>query len=398
MSYRIRPLTAADAAAARRLGREAFGMPDADRPDEDPPDGSPWPGPGAHALGTFVGDELTSRAVALELGTWFAGHEVRTCGVAGVTVAAEHRGQGLTHPLLAELLRAARERGEVIATLFATAPGIYRRLGFETITTVDEVAIPATAAAAVRAGGPVQLRRAAAADVPAVRDCYTTWARQRYGPLTRTGPALADTDEELLGGQDALTVATDSAGTVLGYACWNRGTLSERTLTVTELVAHTPDAYRALWRMCGALAMKVDRVLLHAPAGDLARSFLPTKHWQVGAQEPYLLRVLDLPAALAARGGRGRGEVTITVTGDELELVNGTFRIRADGGELSCEQIAPAAGLPVLTPGGLSLVFTGSFTGADLRAAGHLTGGDAGTDRALEELLHAPPWQLRDTF
>ena len=47
---------------------------------------------------------------------------------------------------------------------------------------------------------------------------------------------------------------------------------------------------------------------------------------------------------------------------------------------------------------GLSLVFAGSFCCADLRAAGHLTGGDARTDRALEALLHTGPWQLRDTF
>lgn len=398
MTYLIRPLSPADTPAARRLGREAFGMPDADRPDADPPDGGSWPGPGSHALGTFHGDELAARAVALELGTWFAGKQLRTCGVAGMTVAAEHRGRGLTHPLLAELLHAARDRGEVIATLFATAPGIYRRLGFETITTVDQVEVPVTAAAAVRAGERVQLRRGTAADAPAVRDCYRAWAQHEYGPLTRTGAAEEQSDEELISGQDGVTLAIGTGGSVLGYACWNRGTLSERRLTVTELVARTPDAYRALWRMFGALAMKVDHVLLHAPAGDVARSFLPTKDWQVVAQEPYMLRVLDLPAALAARGARGSGQVSITVAGDELGLVDGTFRITADGAELTCEQIAPAADAPVLTAGGLSLVVTGAFSCAQLRVAGHLSGGDADTDRALEHLLHAPPWQLRDTF
>src|SRR5699024_9255260 len=156
------------------------------------------------------------RAVALDLRTWAGGRELATCGVAGVTVAAEHRGQGLTHPLLLELLRAAADRGDVLATLFATAPGIYRRLGFELVSTVDEVVVPATAAAAVRPGEPVRLRRASAADLPALRDCYTAWARQRYGPLTRTG-ALARTDEELLTGSDAITLATDTGGQVLGY-------------------------------------------------------------------------------------------------------------------------------------------------------------------------------------
>lgn len=398
MGYRIRELLPAEHTAARRLGREAFGMPDADRPDHDPPAGSAWPGPASRALGTFAGQELAARAVALELSTWCAGGELPTCGVAGVTVAAEHRGAGLTHPLLAELLRGARDRGEVIATLFATAPGIYRRLGFETITTVDEVQVPATAAAAVRPGAPLRLRRAEASDAAAIRDCYLRWASPRRGPLSRTAGALSGSDEELLAGQDAITLALGADGELLGYACWDRGTLSERTLTVNELVATGPDAYRALWRMFGALAMKVDRVLLHAPAGDVARQLLPSKHWQVVAQEPYMLRVLDLPAALAARGGHGTGQVSVTVVGDELGLVDGSFRITGDGAALACEPVSPVAGGPVLTVGGLSLVFAGSFCCADLRAAGHLTGGDARTDRALEALLHTGPWQLRDTF
>jgi len=397
MSYHIRELHTADRSAARRLGQEAFGMPDADRPDPEPPAGAPWPSPGAHALGTFCGDELAARAVALDLRTWAGGRELATCGVAGVTVAAEHRGQGLTHPLLVELLRAAADRGDVLATLFATAPGIYRRLGFELVSTVDEVVVPATAAAAVRPGEPVRLRRAGAADLPALRDCYTAWARQRYGPLTRTG-ALADSDDALLEGSDAVTLATGADGELLGYACWDRGVLSARTLTITELVAHTPDAYRALWRMAGALAMKVDRVVLHAPAGDVARHFLPSKHWQVASQEPYLLRVLDLPAALAARGGRGTGQVSFTVIGDPLGLVEGSYRVTADGGALGCEQVSPTEGGPVLTVGGLSLLFAGASSCADLRVAGHLHGGDTGTDRTLEDLLLTPPWQLRDTF
>lgn len=397
MTYCTRELHTADRSAARRLGQEAFGMPDADRPDPEPPAGSPWPSPGAHALGTFHGEELAARAVALDLATWADGRQLRTCGVAGVTVAAEHRGQGLTHPLLVELLRAARGRGDVIATLFATAPGIYRRLGFELVSSVDEVAVPATAAAAVRPGGPVRLRRADLADLPAVRDCYTAWASRRYGPLTRTG-ALASSDEELLTGTDAITLATGADGELLGYAGWDRGGLAARTLTITELVAHTPDAYRALWRMAGALAMKVDRVVLHAPAGDVARHFLPSKHWQVASQEPYLLRVLDLPAALAARGGRGTGRVSFTVVGDPLGLVEGSYQVTADGGALGCEQVSPTEGGQVLTVGGLSLLFAGASSCADLRVAGHLHGGDTGTDRTLEDLLLTPPWQLRDTF
>src|SRR5699024_12848161 len=108
MTYCTRELHTADRSAARRLGQEAFGMPDADRPDPEPPAGSPWPGLGAHALGTFHGEELAARAVALDLATWADGRQLRTCGVAGVNVAAGHTGLGGAEPRLGELARRAR--------------------------------------------------------------------------------------------------------------------------------------------------------------------------------------------------------------------------------------------------------------------------------------------------
>ena len=52
-------------------------------------------------------------------------------GIAAVAVRPEHRGSGLLAPLFAALLADARERGAVVSTLFPTAPGIYRRLGYE---------------------------------------------------------------------------------------------------------------------------------------------------------------------------------------------------------------------------------------------------------------------------
>ena len=72
-----------------------------------------------------------------------------TCGIAGVTVAAEYRGLGGMTPLFAETLRYARERGAVISTLFPTAPRIYRRFGYELIADFVTVELPTAMLAAV---------------------------------------------------------------------------------------------------------------------------------------------------------------------------------------------------------------------------------------------------------
>ena len=53
-------------------------------------------------FGAFEDDLLVARLIDREYHSFFGGVPVPTCGVAGVTVAAEHRGQGiLRHSLTA---------------------------------------------------------------------------------------------------------------------------------------------------------------------------------------------------------------------------------------------------------------------------------------------------------
>src|SRR4051812_6892180 len=84
-----------------RLGMEAFG---AFPPEMPPPDPAKFPRPGYHTWGTFENDELAARVVGIEHASWIRGVEVPSCGVGGVTVAAEHRGKGYLRGLFAAML------------------------------------------------------------------------------------------------------------------------------------------------------------------------------------------------------------------------------------------------------------------------------------------------------
>ena len=148
MSLTTRPLTRDDFDQSMALSREAFGdLP----PGATPPSPDDFPRPGYHAFGTFDGDQLVARVVTREYHSWFGGSAVPTGGIAGVAVTAERRGE----KLLDELFRVAlddglRERGEVVSTLFRTAPGIYRKFGYELLASYDEVEVPSSALAGVR--------------------------------------------------------------------------------------------------------------------------------------------------------------------------------------------------------------------------------------------------------
>lgn len=96
MTLTVRRLSPADAEASRRLGQEAFGV-----PATPPTEPATVERPGATSYGAFVGDTLAARLVDRDYASWFGGVAVPTAGIAGVTVAVEHRGQGILRALMA---------------------------------------------------------------------------------------------------------------------------------------------------------------------------------------------------------------------------------------------------------------------------------------------------------
>ena len=139
MTLSVRRLEPEDAEAARKLGMEAFGV-----SGNSPPSPANIEQPGMIWFGAFEGELLVGTAIDREYDSYFGGVPLPICGVAGVTVAAEHRGQGILTPLFASLLRNAKQRGALISTLFPSALRIYRKFGYEAIAEYVTVEVPST--------------------------------------------------------------------------------------------------------------------------------------------------------------------------------------------------------------------------------------------------------------
>ncbi|MGH3336785.1 MAG: GNAT family N-acetyltransferase [Nocardioides sp.] len=397
MPLTTRRLTRDDFDQSMALSREAFGhLP----PGATQLTAEDFPRPGYHAFGTFDDDHLVARVATREYHSWFGGSAVPTGGIAGVAVAAERRGT----KLLDDLFRVAlddglKERGEVVSTLFPTAPGIYRKFGYELFASYDEVEIPSSALAGVRAGGGMRTRRATPADFDAVREVYDAWAAAQNGPLTRRGPSFPTDAEGFIDAFTGVTLAVDDAGEVVGFASWERGRGfgDSSTLEVSDLLALSADAYRALWRVLGSFGSVVGQVRVCTSGDDVARLSLPSPHWNVVARSPYMLRVHDVPGAFAARDWPVDGEVSFTVAGDHVGTTNGSWHLVIEQGKASCTPTA-AGEAPVLTPGGLALAWAGAQTCANLRMAGHVAGGTAETEAALDLVFATRPIHIRDYF
>lgn len=397
----LRRLTLEDHASSLALGEEAFGV----RPAGSPP-APPLEGPaGLHRWGVVEGERVVARVVARESPSWWGGQVVGTAGIASVSVAAEHRGEGMLRGVFERVLAEAVERGEVVSTLYPTAPGIYRGLGYELVAGFDAVDLPTAALAAVRPGGGVRTRRATPADVPALRELYTGWARDQHGPLTRTGPLYEETPEEAIAEFTGTTLAVDAAGRVLGSVKWERGQgydPATARLTARDLLATTPEAYRALWAVLGSFATVAGTVRLWTSGADEARLVLPGVTWRPVDRRPYMLRVLDLPGAVAARALRlplgGSGAATLRVAGDRLGVLDGGYRLAVEpGAPATCERVQVTGERLTLTPQGLALWWSGAQRCATLRRLGHLTG-PADGDELLDALTAGASLHVRDYF
>ncbi|MCP2264231.1 enhanced intracellular survival protein Eis [Promicromonospora thailandica] len=401
MSITVRPVGYDDQPAYTRLGGEAFGVPDGGRAV---PSREEWAAAGFREWGAFDGDELTARLRVYGFTSWFHGAPVSTAGIAGVAVEPERRGSGHLARLFAAALTEAREGGETVSTLYPTAPGIYRRLGYEVIGSFDDVDVPLQNLARVPAPDGVVTRRAGVADFDAVVGVHRAWAARQNGPISRAEKPFWTPPEKFFADYTGVTLAVDAAGEVVGFASWIRGegyTPATAVMEVDDLIALTPDAARALWRTIGSFSTVVGTARVSTSGLDPAWLVLPDLTSTVHAAHPYMLRILDVAGALGGIESPLEGaRVPFAVRGP-ADLAGAWTLSVADGvTHLEHDPVAVDDAhheRPVLTANGLALLYAGAQSAANLRLAGHLAGPD-GYDAVLGALFAGRQVHVRDYF
>jgi predicted acetyltransferase len=396
MTLSVRRLVADDAAAARQLGFEAFGIPST--PPTEPARidqlGRTW-------FGAFDEDVLVAQLVDRAYDSWFGGVRVPTSGIAGVTVTAEYRGRGALTPMFDQALAYARERGAVISGLFPSAPRIYRRFGYELITDYVSVELPMAALTAVPRPDSVRTRRAGVEDFDPIRTCYDAWASAQNGPLSRRGVSFPAPAEEFLGSFTGVTIAEDTSGAVCGYASWSRGQNwgEKATIAVSDLIATTGDGHRALLAAMGSFASIAGTCRIDSSGFDLVRLFLPALAWRVTGRTPYMIKILDVPGAISLRRypARLQTELRFRLHGDFLADNDGGYTVSLADGRAECVRDDHVEDR-VLTPHGLALLYAGSQSCANLRAAGLLSGGDVDQDLDYDAAFGGRQVHIRDFY
>lgn len=366
-----------DGEAAYRLRRLAFGGPRTPDPQWlQPQEG--WTGLIAEDDGTATGFLRIYR-----YGQYFGGRSVPMGGIASVAVHPAARGRGVATAMLDASIERMRADGLLVSALYPAAAPLYRSRGWEqtgVFASVDLV----TATVPRHRGVP--LRVAADADKSAVHGAYSRVASQVDGALDRAGawfkPAeLLDFD---------LAVVVPGAEGITGYLLAERP--DGQRLVVEDLVADDVPSARALLDVVASWAGQLDTVRLRV-FDPVVHGVLLSLPYEVQLKtQPWMLRVVDLVPAVAARGWPAAAmlrplAVDVEVTDEQAPWQHGRFRVVCEDGEVRCEP--GGSGAVRLTARGLSAWFAGAATTATLRRAG-LLDGDLGDAAPLDALTGAP--------
>jgi predicted acetyltransferase len=356
-------------------------------------------------LGAFDAGRLVATAHVHELGQWLGGRVVPMGGLASVAVAADRRGRGVASRLVAAALEAMRDRGEVISTLYPATTIPYRRLGWEVAGTRVRRRVPLRSLAHLpAASAAVRLRPADAdGDLTALRAVYDQVAPTTDGFVARNerwwGYHLR---RALSAGGDPghayVYLAESTAGDPVGYLIYHHGEGAADEfygLEVDELLAVDPEANLALWRLlAGNRGVSANAVYAGSPEDPLT-FLLPEQDTRTVADWRWMTRLVDAPAAVAARGYPEGVDaaVHLQIADQQASWNAGRWVLQVRGGKGVLEP--GGTGEIGLTVNALAPLYTGLATPWSLARHGLLTGGSAADLRALAAAFAGPPpWMV----
>jgi predicted acetyltransferase len=301
-------------------------------------------------------------------------------------------------------LRASADRGEALGILIASEYPIYRQFGYGPAVDGATYSVDTRTARFLRPGvGGVEL-----VDLATLRQeappVYERVRAGQPGAIARKGRWWDHHLEQVevpgatpVKGYQA--VYRSPGGQVDGYVRYTATSEWDHmrpkgTLSITELVTATPDAYLRLWRFCCEVDLITTVQAADRPVDEPLVWFLHDGRSlrQDGRFDFLWVRILDVAAALSARLYATEGRLVIEVT-DPLGLTGGRFALDAGPTGATCAATGDPADLtlPVDTLGSLYL---GGNSVVALARSGRLDEHTPGAAARADAIFHSAvtPW------
>lgn len=338
------------------------------------------------------GERVVAGLGVIPFGHWFGGQVVPTGGVTAVGVAPDRRGSGVGLWMLRQLLEEQRARGVPLLSLYPATTAFYRRAGFERAAQRLIYELPLAA---------IGLRDYELATAP-VDASQLDQLKQIYAHRASHAAAFIDRPDlfwqRILGPSDkpSHTVVALRDGVPEGYVTFSHAAWGE-ALQVRDIVALTPGAGRRLLTVLADHRSMLDSVRLPAGPQDPLLFLLPEQKQTVFRSLDLMLRILDLPAALRARGYPSdvTAELHLELSDELMPENQGRFVLRVADGVGQVER--GGRGRMRLHIRDVVPLYSGYFTPQELLQASEVVA-DATSLAAAAQIFAGPrPW-LPDMF
>lgn len=324
--------------------------------------------------------------------------------ITAVTVRPSHRRRGLLRAMMGSDLAQAKAAGLPVAALTASEATIYGRFGFGVATHASDIEVQVKGGLEFIVPAAAEQGTVEIADPTTVRDIHHevfakvhstrtgSIGRQEMYRLSASGQGDYRDMEPVKNIRAALHY--DQRGAVDGYVTYKPAADKSRsTVEIVDLLAATDGAYLALWNYLGSLDLIETITWDMAPLVDpLEWAMAAKRRYRRTATEDHLwLRILDAPAALAARDYSSDGTLTIHV-GDPLGHASGIFRITVVHGKATVTRCAEDGSVPFALSMGvseLSSLYLGSVSARTLHAAGRVREEETGALEAFDAMFAA---------
>jgi predicted acetyltransferase len=326
------------------------------------------------AIGVFDGDRLLGHAKVRAYQQFWGGRPMPMGGIAGVVVAPDARGRGVGSHLMAAIAERSRELGDLVSALYPATVPIYRAMGWEVVGALHRISMSADALRTLGGKG-VPTRTATESDVGP----FMTSLQDRYAAQRANGPKLLSVGEakEHLTGDAMMSYVSDGGFVVYE---WHKD-----DLVVSYLLADTPKTARALWSVVGSGSSIAKKVVAYVDPDDPIHLLLPEEVAHECQLKRWMLRVLDVPKAIAARGFSPgiTGAATLSLNDPQLPGNSGSWRLEVSGGRGELTAFEATDNALELGPNGFAALYAGTPVRV-LRTAGLASGGEPAQDELFD--------------
>jgi predicted acetyltransferase len=333
----------------------------------------------------------------IPMGQWFGGRSIPAAGINAVAIAPEHRSTGIGSRLLRHMLEEARARGFALSSLYPATQVVYRRAGYEQAGVHMRYKHPTHALPARDRSGVV--RPVEESDQAAIRELYTERARRTAGNLDRTEMAWG----RLQHPGDTMVcsyLVENQQGRAEGYVIYTQREgpgERDRNLHARDLVALTPEAGRRLLSFLADHRSTVDNVEWAGAPSEPLLFHVANQEYRVVGYEQWMLRLVDVRAALEARGYPEAlsAELHLEVRDETLPWNEGRLVLALSGGR--AEVRGGGEGRIKVDVRGLAPIYSGYLSPQEMRSTGLLEG-PAADLAAMALVFGGPaPW-MPDAF